>query len=139
MIMLDNVTNKLRKKTSRLRKSIKRKLPVGGIAPADRKRAAEITERGRHEYNMGLYDLAASFFEKALELDPRNQKALYSLANTYYKLKKVKEAVAKWRACIKVNPQDAVADKARRKIQHVAKLSVQLDQHLRELEEEFSD
>ena len=86
---------------------------------------------------MGLYDMAAKLFQKALELDPRNQKALYSLGNTYYKLKRMKEALAKWNACIRVNPLDPIASKARRKTHHVAKLNTQLERQLRELEEEF--
>jgi len=137
--MLDNVTQRLRKKTSRLRKKVKKKLPVGGVTPADREKAAEIAEKGRQEYNTGLYDMAARLFEKALELDPRNQKALYSLGNTYYKLKRMKQALAKWNACIRVDPQNPIASKARRKTHHAAKLKTQLERQLRELEEDFLD
>jgi len=137
--MFDNVTHRLRKKTSRLRKKVKNKLPVGGVSQTDRKKAADIAERGRQEYNMGLYDMAARLFEKSLAVDPRNQKALYSLGNTYYKLKRMKEALAKWNACIRVNPQDPIASKARRKTQHAAKLNTQLERQLRELEEDFLD
>ena len=136
MKMLDNVTHRLRKKTSRLRKNVKKKLPVGGVSPADRKKAADFAEKGRQEYNMGLYAMAAKLFEKALTLDPRNQKALYSLGNTYYKLKKMKEALAKWNACIRVNPKGPIASKARRKTHHAAKLNTQLERQLRELEED---
>jgi tetratricopeptide (TPR) repeat protein len=111
---------------------------VGGVTPADRRKAADIAEKGRQEYNMGLYDMAAKLFEKALEFDPRNQKALYSLGNTYYKLKRVREATARWDACIRVNPRDPIASKARRKTHHVAKLNNRLEKQLLELEEDFS-
>jgi tetratricopeptide (TPR) repeat protein len=122
-----------------LRKDLKKKLPVDGVTPADREKAAEIAEKGRQEYNMGLYDMAARLFQKALELDPRNQKALYSLGNTYYKLNRMKPALAKWHACIRVDPQNPIASKARRKTHHAAKLNTQLERQLRELEEDFLD
>ncbi len=137
MSTLNKVTHRLRKRTSRLRKNVKKKLPVGGVTPAERKKAADIAEKGRQEYNMGLYPMAAKLFERALELDPCNQKALYSLGNTYYKLNRLKEARAKWDACIRVNPRDPIASKARRKNHHVAKLNVKFDRQLRELEEDF--
>jgi tetratricopeptide (TPR) repeat protein len=136
MKMLDNVTRRLRKKSSRLRKKVKKKLPVGGVTPAEREKAADIAEKGRQEYNMGLYPMAAKLFERALELDPRNQKALYSLGNTYYKLNRMQEARAKWDACIRVDPGDPIASKARRKNHHAAKLNVKLERQLRELEED---
>lgn len=121
-----------------MRKSIRKRLPVGGVRPENRKKAVKLTNKGRLEYNMGLYDMAARLFEKAIELYPRYQRALYFLGNAYYKQKKVKEALVKWRACIDVNPQDRIASTARRKIQHVAKLNRRLDEQLRELEEDCS-
>jgi tetratricopeptide (TPR) repeat protein len=134
---LGDVTDRLREGLARLRRNVEKKISIGEASPADKKKAARLAKRGRQEYNAGLYDLAAEMFEKAVKLDPRNQRALYSLGNTYYKLKRVKEALAKWRACIDVEPQDALAGKARRRMHHVAKTGVSLDEKLRQLEEDL--
>lgn len=117
---------------------MRKRLRGGGDASDNRKKATKLTRKGRLEYNMGLYDMAARLFEKALEMYPRYQRALYFLGNTYYKQKKVKEALAKWHACIGVDPKDPIASSARRKIHHVAKLNRRLDDQLRELEEDAS-
>ena len=134
---LGDVADRLRERLARLRRNVENKMPVGAVSSADKKKAAKLAKRGRQEYNAGLYDLAADMFEKAVKLDPRDQRALYSLGNTYYKLKRVKEALAKWHACIDVGPQDAIAGKARRRIHHVAKIGVNLDAELRQLEEDL--
>jgi tetratricopeptide (TPR) repeat protein len=134
----NQVGERLRKRTSKLRKEIENTLPVGGVLPEDRKKAAQLTDRGRREYNVGLYDMAAGLFEKAVQLYPRYQKALYFLGNTYYKQKRMQEALAKWRACIDADPKSPIAGKARIKVQHVAKLGRQFEEQLRDLEDDFS-
>ncbi len=135
---MDETADRLREGIARLRRSLRKKTPFGEVKPEDRKRAVKLTESGRHEYNVGLCDLAAELFEKAVRLDPRNQKALYSLGSTYYKQRRVKAALEKWRECIDVDPQNAIAGKARRRMQHVAKTGAHLEEELRELEEDLS-
>jgi len=136
MPMLPEARRNVRKKKSGLRDGLRKRLRSS--SSDNRKKATKLTQKGRLEYNMGLYDMAARLFEKALELYPRYQRALYFLGNTYYKQNKVEEALAKWRACIAVDPQAEIAATARRKIQHVAKLNRRLDDQLRELEEDVS-
>jgi len=135
---LGDVADRLRERLARLRRSVEKKIPVGEVKPEDKNKAAKLAERGRHEYNSGLYDLAAELFEKAVKLDPRNQKVLYSLGNTYYKQRRATEALAKWRACIDVDPQHAIAAKARRKVHYVAKVGAHLEEQLRQLEDDLS-
>jgi len=129
MTMWDKVTN-------RLRKNRPWRVSKGSANHEDRKEATKHTQKGRYEYNVGLYDMAARHFEAALEVDPRYQRALYFLGNAYYKQHKVKDAVVKWEACIEVNAQAAIASKARRRIQHVRKGNQRVEQQLRELEED---
>jgi tetratricopeptide (TPR) repeat protein len=138
MPVVRDAPRRARKKKSGVREGLRKKLRSGGAASDDRKKATKLTQKGRLEYNMGLYDMAARLFEKALEVYPRYQRALYFLGNTYYKQKKVKEALARWHACIGVNPKDPIASTARRKIQHIAKLNRRLHDQLRELEEDAS-
>jgi tetratricopeptide (TPR) repeat protein len=135
---LGDVTDRLRERLVRLRRTVEKKIPVREVKSEDKKKAATFAKRGRQEYNAGLYDLAAEMFEKAVKLDPRNQKSLYSLGNAYYKQRKVNEAVAKWHTCIDVEPQSAIAGRARRRVHHVAKTGVNLDEELRQLEKDLS-
>jgi len=128
---------RLRKQRSNLHRKVGRKIARGMLTSADRKRATELVEKGRQEYNAGLYHLAVERFEKALQLNPGHQKALYFLGNAYYKEKRVGEAVAKWRACNERDPRSSIAGKARRRMQHVEKANRQLEQQLRDMEEDF--
>jgi tetratricopeptide (TPR) repeat protein len=138
MPIVGDAPRKVRKKKPRLHEVLRKRVRSGAVPSDDRKKATKLAQKGRLEYNMGLYDMAAQLFERAIELYPRYQRALYFLGNTYYKQNRVKEALAKWRACINVNPQDPLASTARRKIHHVAKVNRRLEDQLRELEEDAS-
>ncbi len=56
-------------------------------------------------YKKGLYDKAASNYEKASQLEPQNDKLLSSLAQTQVKKGSISEAVATYEQVIALNPR----------------------------------
>ncbi len=68
--------------TSEVRASVEARdtrMAVPRSDPAAAELAEEMVRSGKREYERGLFDSAQRTFEKAIEVDPRNQKAWYYL------------------------------------------------------------
>jgi tetratricopeptide (TPR) repeat protein len=75
-------------------------VPVVRNASAD-----ELYDRGVYALNLGDFDQARSFFEKALRLNPNEPHFLYSLAVTYAKTGAQEEALDYLRRSIQMQPR----------------------------------
>ena len=103
---------------------------AGGRSPGRQRRRVSTDEmddvracidRGRELYNSRSYTGAIAEFRQAVTIDPHNQRALYFLANAFYKANERNLAVCYWEQCISVDPATRFAGYCQRKIQHVLK------------------
>lgn len=85
----------------------------------DHKEAIQRLERGRKCYNAHDYARAEEYFRQALLADERYPKAHYFLGLALYKQDDGKGAVRAWKRAIEIDPRDAMAAKAERKIRYV--------------------
>lgn len=90
-----------------------------GASRGDHKQAIACLERGRKCYNKREYARAEEYFREAVFADERYAKAHYLLGLVLYKQDDAKGAVRSWKRAMEVQPGDAAAEKARRKIGYV--------------------
>jgi tetratricopeptide (TPR) repeat protein len=68
--------------------------------------AEEWTAKGKEAYRAEKYDDADKYYSKALEIDPKMQKALFNRALNSYRLKKYNEARSDLSAVLDIDPKD---------------------------------
>jgi tetratricopeptide (TPR) repeat protein len=68
--------------------------------------AEEWNAKAKEAYRAEKYDDADKYYSKALEIDPKMQKALFNRALNYYRLKKYNEARSDLSAAIEIEPKD---------------------------------
>jgi len=69
---------------------------------------------GRAYFSSGSYEVAASCFEEALEVDPTNDYAHYCLGLCYLKIKRKGEAAGHFKIAWTLRPSDEYSRMARR-------------------------
>jgi tetratricopeptide (TPR) repeat protein len=67
-------------------------------------------------YSLEKYGQSADYFEKALQIDPKNPTANYNLALVYEKWGKNKLAIEQWKKFLSMNPPGAWAEKAKKNL-----------------------
>ncbi len=72
-------------------------------------------------FEKGRKDVAVSYLEEAIHYDPKNIKAHYWLARTYYDLGKLKEAEKEWNIVISFDPNYKSAKYFREKVEKALK------------------
>ncbi len=68
--------------------------------------ADEWNVKGKEAYRAQNYDDAHKYYSKALEIDPKMQKALFNRALNSYRLKKYSEARSDLSAALDIDPKD---------------------------------
>jgi len=76
------------------------------IGPVRAEPAEEWNEKGKEAYRAQNYEEAHKYYSKALEIDPKMQKALFNRALNSYRLKKFQETRADLAAALAIAPKD---------------------------------
>jgi tetratricopeptide (TPR) repeat protein len=70
-------------------------------------------------YSVGNFERAVHLYRGLIERGHRTGVQYFYLGNTYFKMKRMKNAVAAWEKTIELIPTDAKAQKARARIERV--------------------
>lgn len=76
------------------------------VRPVWAESAEEWNAKGKEAYRAQNYEEAHKYYSKALEIDPKMQKALFNRALNSYRLKKYKETRADLAAELAIDPKD---------------------------------
>ncbi len=77
-----------------------------------KKRADEYYLTGFEFFSLKRYDIAEEEFKKVLSIDPQHEKAAFFLAETYYNLKKYRNAITYYTKVIDIRNSQGYYDKA---------------------------
>ena len=76
------------------------------VRPVWGESAQEWNEKGKEAYRAQKYEEAHKYYSKALEIDPKMQKALFNRALNSYRLKKYQETRSDLAAALAIDPKD---------------------------------
>ncbi len=76
------------------------------VRPVWAESAEEWNAKGKEAYRAQNYEEAHKYYSKALEIDPKMQKALFNRALNYYRLKKYEETRSDLAAVLAIDPKD---------------------------------
>jgi tetratricopeptide (TPR) repeat protein len=76
------------------------------VRPVCAESAEEWNEKGKTAYRAQNYEEAHKYYSKALEIDPKMQKALFNRALNSYRVKKYKETRSDLAAVLAIDPKD---------------------------------